>query len=40
MGETEKKAAVIDTQGKVDYTGRYVTTGSGGVRPAMWVRCE
>lgn len=40
MGETEKQAAVVDTQGKVDYVGRYVTTGSGGVRPAMWVRCE
>lgn len=39
-GETVKQAAIVDAQGKVDYAGRYVTTGSGGVRPAMWVLCE
>lgn len=40
MGESQKQAAVIDYDGEIDLKGRYITTGAGGVRPVMWVKCE
>lgn len=39
MGEDGKKTAVVNTQGVIDYEGRHSTVASGGIRPAMWVRC-
>lgn len=39
MGADAKKTAVVDTEGAIDYEGRHSTVASGGIRPAMWVKC-
>lgn len=39
MGEDGKKTVVVNTQGQIDYEGRHLTVASGGIRPALWVRC-
>ena len=40
MGETGKQAVIVTSEGIISYEGRHITTGSGGVRPAMWVSCD
>jgi len=39
MGEDGKKTVMVNQEGEIDYEGRPSTTGTGGIRPAMWVRC-
>ncbi|MBQ3028071.1 MAG: hypothetical protein IJD26_03260, partial [Lachnospiraceae bacterium] len=39
MGEDGKKTAVVNQEGIIDLEGRSSTTGTGGIRPAMWVSC-
>ena len=38
-GEEERKIAFVNAEGTIEYEGRYCTVSSGGVRPAMWVKC-
>ncbi len=40
MGEDQKKTAVVNAEGDIDYEGRHSTVATGGIRPAMWVSCE
>ena len=40
MGEDGKKTVMVNQEGEIVYEGRASTTGTGGIRPAMWVRCE
>lgn len=39
MGEDGKKTAVVNQEGIIDLEGRSSTTGTGGIRPAMWISC-
>lgn len=39
MGADAKKTVVVDAEGDIDYEGRHSTVATGGIRPAMWVRC-
>ncbi len=39
MGEDGKKTAIVNPEGIIDLEGRSSTTGTGGIRPAMWVSC-